>query len=385
MIKLNLDYSAWLVLEDGTCFEGYSVGASGCKTAEIVFNTAHSGYQEILTDPSYAGQIINFTYPHLGNTGINTDDDESNKIYALGMVAREITSIPSHYRQTSTLKDFLLKHAVLGISGVDTRMLTHLIRNKGVMRACLVADQPFDYQQALEKARTCLGVIDQNLAEKVTTPVSYFWHHPSVWHQSNNQKDIDKYRVVVYDFGVKRNILRLLVDCHCSVEVVPAQTSVQAVLAKNPEGVLLSNGPGDPQACTQIIDQVKQLILSGIPVFGICLGFQLLALAYGARVQKMKFGHRGANHPVKDLDNSRVWITSQNHGFMVDERTLPVHLIASHRSLFDGSLQGFRHQDHPVFGFQGHPEASPGPQEAKALFDDFTSLMQRYRSKRELH
>ena len=371
MIETDLRYSAWLVLEDGTCFEGYSIGVSGIASAEVVFNTSQTGYQEILTDPSYCQQLIAFSYPHIGNTGINADDQESLRVHARGVIVRDFVQQPSSHRSQSSLDDFLRQQGVIGIQGIDTRALTTLLRDKGTLKGCLVAGSAFDYEAALAQARACPGLQGQDLTAQVTTTHAYQWTQPS-WQKTQPNP---VYRVIAYDFGVKQNMLRLLVDRGCRVDVVPASTSVDSVLQKQPDGIFLSNGPGDPSGCTKIIEQLQRLMQTDIPIFGICLGYQLLTLACGGQTTKMKFGHHGANHPVKDFTSHRVWVTSQNHNFAVEETNLPEILQITQRSLFDDTIQGVRHQSKPFLGFQGHPEASPGPQDAQVLFDEFITLM----------
>lgn len=380
MIGLNLNHSAWLVLEDGTCFTGYSIGVSGCVTGEVVFNTSHSGYQEILTDPSYSKQIINFTYPHIGNTGINACDHESSQVYAAGLVVRERVDFSNHFLQEMPLKQFLTTQQVVGIAGVDTRHLTHILREKGAMKACLVAEQDFDFEKALEKAQQFSGLDGQDLASQVTSCKPYLWDKANPWSSAYKPAATPRYHIVVYDFGVKHNILRLFVERGCHVEVVPANTPATQVLAKNPDGIFLSNGPGDPKACLDILEHVKLLTYSDVPLFGICLGYQLLALALNAKTHKMKFGHHGGNHPVQDMRDHSVLVTSQNHGFAVDADSLPDTLEATHHSLFDGTLQGFRHRQKPILGFQGHPEASPGPHDAQGIFNEFMTLMEQHQT-----
>ena len=372
-----------LALEDGSSFPGESVGAAGDAVGEVIFNTAISGYQEILTDPSYCRQIVTFTHPHIGNVGINPEDEESRRIFADGLVIRDLSQISSNWRSKTTLGDYLKQHNTVAISGVDTRRLARYLRRKGAVNACLVAretaDTSIDTGEAVEKARAFAGLAGMDLTQEVTTTRPYVWREGGLYPPNNNQPPREcQFRVIAYDFGIKRNILRILVDLGCAVKVVPAQTPVRDTLAENPDGVFLSNGPGDPEACDYAIRAVGEMIGAGLPIFGICLGHQLLSLALGARTVKMKFGHHGANHPVQSLADGRVLITSQNHGFAVDEETLPDNLIATHRSLFDGSLQGVRHKHYPVFGFQGHPEASPGPHDMRPLFGHFIELMAKH-------
>ncbi len=363
---------ALLALADGTVFVGESIGAAGASQGELVFNTAMTGYQEILSDPSYASQIVTLTYPHIGNTGVNDEDMEAAAIHAAGLVVRDAPSRYSNYRGTGDLKGFLQQHGVVAIAGIDTRALTRRLREKGAQNAVIVAGEGAgDQAAAVAQARAFAGLDGLDLAKVVSTPQSYAWEE-GLW---ETKAPPPRYHVVAYDYGVKRNILRSLAQAGCRVTVVPAQTPAAQVLALQPEGVFLSNGPGDPKACNYAIDATRELVASGVPLFGICLGHQLLGLALGARTVKMKFGHHGANHPVLDIDSGRVLITSQNHGFAVDEASLPSCLRVTHRSLFDGSVQGLVHADRPVFSFQGHPEASPGPHDVWPLFARFTALM----------
>ena len=369
---------AVLALADGTIFRGLAIGASGLSVGEVVFNTALTGYQEILTDPSYARQIVTLTYPHIGNVGTNIDDEESDSIWSAGLVIRDLPLLASNFRSECSLDKYLKRHNILGISDVDTRKLTRLLRRTGAQSGCIMAGD-IDIDKAINAAREFSGLKGLDLAKEVTTSVAYSWSEHS-WdleegHRSQVLGD-KRYKVVAYDFGVKKNILRMLVDRNCDLQVVPAQTSSDDVLAMRPDGVFLSNGPGDPEPCDYAIEAIQALLEAGIPIFGICLGHQLLALASGAKTIKMKFGHHGANHPVDDIQNNVVMITSQNHGFAVDEQSLPENLIATHRSLFDGSLQGIHRTDKPAFSFQGHPEASPGPHDSAPLFDHFIDLME---------
>ncbi|QHG86938.1 glutamine-hydrolyzing carbamoyl-phosphate synthase small subunit [Xanthomonas sp. NCPPB 1638] len=366
---------AILVLEDGTVFEGESVGANGLSVGEVVFNTAMTGYQEVLTDPSYARQMVTLTYPHIGNTGFTDQDNEASKIWASGLIVRDVPRRPSSWRSQVALPEWLQARGVVAISGIDTRKLTRLLREKGAQNGALMAGE-IDIEKALEAARSFPGLKGMDLAKVVSTETSYTWQE--------GQLDLDadtfvraelKYNVVAYDYGVKLNILRMLAERGCDVTVVPARTPVAEVLAMNPDGVFLSNGPGDPEPCDYAIAAIKELIARKVPTFGICLGHQLLALAAGAKTLKMTTGHHGANHPVQDLDSGRVMITSQNHGFAVDESTLPANVRVTHRSLFDGTNQGIALTDAPAFSFQGHPEASPGPRDVGPLFDRFTALM----------
>jgi carbamoyl-phosphate synthase small subunit len=367
---------AILALEDGTLFQGCAIGIAGQAVGEVVFNTSMTGYQEITTDPSYCQQIVALTYPHIGNTGVNDADEESADIVISGLVIRDLPLLTSNFRAEATLQDYLQRRRVVGIADIDTRRLTRLLREKGAQNGCIWAGNDVDADAAVERARAFPGLKGLDLAREVTTAETYTWRQPT-W-SLDGKRDVPeaRFRVVAYDYGVKRNILRMLVDRGCDVTVVPAATSAADVLALKPDGVFLSNGPGDPEPCDYAITAIRSLLETDIPVFGICLGHQLLALASGAQTVKMKFGHHGANHPVVDIDSGRVMITSQNHGFAVDEQTLPANLKATHRSLFDGSLQGIHRTDKPAFSFQGHPEASPGPQDAAPLFDHFITLMQ---------
>jgi carbamoyl-phosphate synthase small subunit len=370
---------ALLALEDGSLFPGEAIGISGQAVGEVVFNTAMTGYQEILSDPSYARQIVTLTYPHIGNTGANSEDMEAGRVYATGLVIRDLPRLLSNWRSEQSLPELLRKHKVVGIAGIDTRRLTRLLREKGAQNGCIVgADEAgkIDKRAALVAARAFEGLKGMDLARVVTTKESYEWREGSwVLGQGHRENTAARFKVVAYDFGVKRNILRLLADRGCTVTVVPAKTRASHVLAMKPDGVFLSNGPGDPEPCTYAIEAIREIVAAGLPVFGICLGHQLLGLASGARTMKMKFGHHGANHPVQDLDSGRVMITSQNHGFAVDENTLPANLRVTHRSLFDGTIQGLARTDAPAFCFQGHPEASPGPHDVAPLFDRFIELM----------
>lgn len=367
---------AFLALEDGTVLQGRSVGVRGAAIGEVVFNTAMTGYQEILTDPSYARQIVTLTYPHIGNTGINPEDVEAPRLYASGLVVRDVPRQMSNWRASCSLPDYLAEHGVVAIADLDTRKLTRILRDKGAQRGCILADPDRSPEEAVAMARDCSGLAGLDLAQTVTTPEIYPWVEGS-WQLGSGfaTHATGRLHVVAYDFGVKRNILRLLVDQGCRLTVVPAKTPASEVLALQPDGVFLSNGPGDPEPCDYAIAAIKTLLEARIPVFGICLGHQLLALASGARTLKMKFGHHGANHPVQDLATGQVLITSQNHGFAVDEASLPPDLRATHRSLFDGSLQGVERTDCPAFSFQGHPEASPGPHDLKPLFERFVGMM----------
>ncbi len=374
--------SALLALEDGSLFWGQSIGVDGQTTGEVVFNTALTGYQEILTDPSYSRQIVTLTYPHIGNVGTNPDDEESGRIMAAGLVVRDVPRLHSNWRAQHSLQDYLSLNNLVGISDIDTRRLTRILREKGAQNGCIMAGSQIDEAAALAEARKFPGLKGMDLAKEVTTPRPYEWVQGS-WTLEEGIPEaphpIDeklRWRVVAYDYGIKRNILRMLVDRACQVAVVPAETPASEVLAMKPDGVFLSNGPGDPEPCDYAIAAIREIVDSGVPVFGICLGHQLLALASGATTVKMKFGHHGANHPVQDLETKRVMISSQNHGFAVDETTLPPTLKATHRSLFDGTLQGIHRTDRPAFSFQGHPEASPGPHDVAPVFDHFIELMQ---------
>ena len=369
---------AVLALEDGSLFRGESIGADGKSAGEVVFNTAITGYQEILTDPSYCRQIITLTYPHIGNVGVNPQDEESERIYASGLVVRDVPAVHSNFRAAGDLRAYLEDRGVVGIAGIDTRRLTRILRQKGAQNGCIVAGDDVSSDEALAEARAFPGLKGMDLAREVSVSRAYEWSE-GTWSLSAGYSEPGaasrRFSVVAYDFGIKRNILRMLTDRGCRVTVVPAQTPAEAVMAMNPDGVFLSNGPGDPEPCDYAIGAIRALLDSEIPLFGICLGLQLLGLAGGGRTSKMKFGHHGANHPVKDLESGQVLITSQNHGFAVDEDTLPNNIRTTHRSLFDGSLQGVHWADRPVFGFQGHPEASPGPHDIGGLFDHFVDLM----------
>ena len=368
---------AILVLEDGSVFHGQSIGATGHATGEVVFNTSMTGYQEILTDPSYSHQIVTLTYPHIGNVGVNAEDEESNAVHARGLVIRDLPLLHSNWRSEGSLTDYLTKHQIVAIADIDTRKLTRILREKGAQRGCIIAGSGVDEAAALGLAKKTVPLKGLDLAKKVSTEKAFGWTE-SVWQLNPKKEAIDKkpgFKVVAYDFGVKRNILRLLVASGCDVHVVPAETTASKVLAMSPDGVFLSNGPGDPEPCDYAINAIRALLDKKIPIFGICLGHQLLALASGASTVKMKFGHHGGNHPVQDLETQRVMITSQNHGFAVDAESLPDNLKPTHISLFDKSLQGIERTDCPAFGFQGHPEASPGPQDIVYLFDKFIDLM----------
>jgi carbamoyl-phosphate synthase small subunit len=371
-----LTQRAVLALEDGTVFHGRGIGAEGETTGEVVFNTAMTGYQEILTDPSYAGQLVTLTFPHIGNTGCNSVDEESAAPMAAGLIIRDLPLLASNWRNEETLDHYLQRNGIVAIADIDTRALTRILREKGAQGGCMIAGPRVDAKAALAKAGTFPGMAGADLAKVVSAQQSYEWTEGS-WDLDRvawNQPEI-QYHVVAYDFGVKRQILRMLADRGCRVTVVPAQTRAADVLALMPDGIFLSNGPGDPEPCTYAVEAISELIQTGLPLFGICLGHQLLALAAGAKTVKMKFGHHGANHPVQDLRTGQVFITSQNHGFAVDESSLPDHVSATHRSLFDGSLQGIELGKTRAFGFQGHPEASPGPHDIAPLFDHFIDLI----------
>lgn len=366
---------AILVLEDGSVFRGTAIGADGASSGEVVFNTSITGYQEILTDPSYAEQIVTLTYPHIGNVGTNSEDEECDRIWARGLVIRDLPLLASNFRSEQSLTEYLQQHNIVGIADIDTRRLTRLLRDKGAQNGCIMAGD-IDVAKAEAMAKAFPGLKGMDLAKEVTVSSSYRWEEGSWTLGAGHSKPTDHtFKVVAYDFGAKRNILRMLVDRGCDLTVVPAKTPAAEVLAMNPDGVFLSNGPGDPEPCDYAIAAITEILETDTPVFGICLGHQLLALASGAKTVKMKFGHHGGNHPVKDLDAGVVMITSQNHGFAVDEASLPDTLRATHKSLFDGSLQGIHRTDKPAFSFQGHPEASPGPHDAAPLFDHFVELM----------
>lgn len=371
---------AILALEDGTVFRGQSIGTVGQSVGEVVFNTAMTGYQEILTDPSYCRQIVTLTYPHIGNTGVNLEDDEAGAIYSAGLVIRDLPLQHSSFRADRSLRAYLEDRGVVAIAGIDTRQLTRTLRDTGAQAGCLMAGDDVDEDSALAAARAFPGIAGMDLAKVVGTVDSYTWTE-GVWALGSGHLEYaeGRFHVIAYDFGVKRNILRMLVERGCRVSVVPPTTDASAVLAMRPDGVFLSNGPGDPEPCDYAVSAIRDLLEVGIPIFGICLGHQLLALACGASTVKMKFGHHGANHPVQRLADGTVAITSQNHGFAVDESSLPNHVEASHRSLFDGSLQGIRCVDRPAFGFQGHPEASPGPHDTGVLFDQFIDEIKAYK------
>jgi len=377
-----LTENALLALEDGSLFYGTSIGIDGESIGEVVFNTSITGYQEILTDPSYYKQIVTLTHPHIGNVGTNSEDEESSQVFVSGLIIRDLPLVVSNWRATENLSDYLIRHKIVAIAGIDTRQLTRHLRKHGAMKACVVAGENIDAEKSVKTAKSFAGLVGMDLAKEVSTSSAYNWAD-GTWDIEGGIKPSSskkEWRVIAYDFGVKRNILRILADLGCEVKVVPAQTPANEVLAEKPDGVFLSNGPGDPDPCDYAITAIKEIINSGIPIFGICLGHQLLSLALGAKTSKMKFGHHGANHPVQSLDGGQVSITSQNHGFAVDEKTLPDSLRATHRSLFDDSLQGVHHNKLPVFGFQGHPEASPGPHDLKPLFNHFIELMQEHKT-----
>lgn len=378
---------AILVLEDGNVFRGISIGYEGTSVGEVVFNTALTGYQEILTDPSYASQMVTLTYPHIGSTGANTEDEECSQIFATGLIVKDVPTLHSNWRAEQSLPDYLESKKVVAIADIDTRRLTRILREKGAQRGCIIASfdadtADSDLDALIEKAKAeslaFPGLKGTDLAQVVTTNKTYTWDEGS-WDldpaKSAPVNKNAKYNVVAYDFGIKKNILRMLADRDCSITVVPAQTPAEDVLAMNPDGVFLSNGPGDPEPCDYAISAIQAILEQKVPTFGICLGHQLLGLASGAKTAKMKFGHHGANHPVQDLDTKKVMITSQNHGFAVDEASLPSNMEATHRSLFDGSLQGIKRTDCPAYSFQGHPEASPGPHDVAPIFDQFIQLM----------
>ncbi len=370
---------ALLALEDGNLFSGLAIGALGETVGEVVFNTAITGYQEILTDPSYARQIVTLTYPHIGNTGVNPEDEESTKIWAAGLIIRDIPTLASNWRMEQSLPSYLESRGIVAIAEIDTRRLTRILREKGALNGCIVTGSACESPEAaIAKARQFAGLTNMDLAKEVSTTQPYSFNEHS-WQFGSGYAAADseqpQFHVVAYDFGIKRNILHRLVDSRCRLTIVPAQTSAEAVMALRPDGVFLSNGPGDPAPCDYAIKAIQVFLEKNVPIFGICLGHQLLGLACGAKTVKMKFGHHGANHPVQDLRTQKVFISSQNHGFAVDEATLPSTLRPTHRSLFDGSLQGIEHVKKPAFSFQGHPEASPGPHEFSGLFDHFVDLM----------
>ncbi len=371
---------AVLALEDGTVFRGVSIGAAGTSTGEVVFNTAMTGYQEILTDPSYSRQIVTLTYPHIGNTGTNPDDHESSLVHAAGLVIRDLPLLHSSWRATESLPEFLRRRNTVAVAEIDTRKLTRILREKGAQAGCIASgDAALRPDLAIEAARRFPGLKGMDLAKVVCTDRAYQWNEGTNWslEQGPGRRAGQRLHVVAYDFGIKRNILRLLADHGCRMTVVPAQTSAADVMALAPDGIFLSNGPGDPEPCTYAIEATREFLANGTPIFGICLGHQILGLAVGAKTVKMKFGHHGANHPVLEIETGRVLITSQNHGFAVDETTLPPNVQVTHKSLFDGSLQGIACVDRPAFSFQGHPEASPGPRDLVPLFAQFVESMLR--------
>ena len=369
---------ALLVLEDGSLFHGESIGIEGQTSGEVVFNTSMTGYQEILTDPSYAQQIVTLTPSHVGNTGVNAEDVESKQVYASGLVIKNLPLLNSSWRSEQSLEDYLVSNKVVAIADIDTRRLTRILREKGAQNGCIIAGDNIDEAAALALAKQFPGLKGMDLAKEVTTAAQYAWSQSS-WElgegYSDREAKLQSYHVVAYDFGVKHNILRMLTERGCKVTVVPAQTPAADVLAMSPDGVFLSNGPGDPEPCDYAITAITEILEQSVPIFGICLGHQLLSLASGAKTMKMKFGHHGANHPVQNISSKEVMITSQNHGFAVDETSLPANLAPTHRSLFDGSLQGVSRTDKPAFSFQGHPEASPGPHDVAPLFDNFIEMM----------
>jgi carbamoyl-phosphate synthase small subunit len=373
-------HPAILALADGTVFRGISIGAAGKTSGEVVFNTAMTGYQEILTDPSYSRQIVTLTYPHIGNTGVNPEDVESSQIHAAGLIIRDLPLMMSNFRATQSLPDYLTSQSIVAIADIDTRKLTRLLREKGAQNGAIVAGEHATEGKALEFARSFPGLSGMDLAKVVSTKSSYEWTETE-WElgKGYGKQTAPKFHVVAFDYGVKYNILRMLAQRGCKVTVLPAQSTAADALALNPDGIFLSNGPGDPQPCDYAIAASRELIDKGLPTFGICLGHQIMALASGARTIKMKFGHHGANHPVQDLDTKKVMITSQNHGFAVDPSTLPSNCRVTHVSLFDGSLQGFERTDRPAFCFQGHPEASPGPHDIAPLFDRFVAMMEKHK------
>jgi len=375
---------ALLALADGTVFSGHSIGASGSTVGEVVFNTALTGYQEILTDPSYCRQIVTLTYPHIGNTGVNSEDIEAPRVHAAGLVIKDLPLRASNFRSSATLTQYLQRENTVAIAGIDTRRLTRRLRSSGAQNSCIVTFAPgarverSDLDAAVARARAVPSMNGLDLAQEVSVAAPYAWHDTE-WRLGSGYGRLEqpRFHVVAYDFGIKHNILRMLASRGCRVTVVPARTGAAEALALKPDGIFLSNGPGDPEPCDYAIRATRALVDQGLPTFGICLGHQIMALAAGAKTFKMKFGHHGANHPVKDLDSGRVSITSQNHGFAVDEATLPATLRPTHVSLFDGTLQGMARTDRPAFGFQGHPEASPGPHDIGYLFDRFVALMER--------
>ncbi len=373
-----MGHTALLALADGSLFYGDSIGVDGAAVGEVVFNTSMTGYQEILTDPSYCRQIITFTQPQIGNVGVNSEDMESARVYASGMIIKQAPHLPSNWRNEQSLTDYLVANEVVAIANIDTRRLTRLLRDQGAQSGCIVAGERPEAERALALARDFPGLKGMDLAREVTTAQNYRWQE-GVWSLGEGHRrpeTVRKKKVVAYDFGVKKNILRILCDLGCELDVAPATTSAQQTLSSAPDGVFLSNGPGDPEPCGYAINAIKEIVGAGIPTFGICLGHQLLGLACGAETVKMKFGHHGGNHPVQELATGRVMITSQNHGFTIAEDSIPDTLTVTHRSLFDDTVQGIHHRELPAFGFQGHPEASPGPHDLKPLFDHFMDLME---------
>ena len=373
-----MGHTALLALADGSLFYGDSIGVDGAAVGEVVFNTSMTGYQEILTDPSYCRQIITFTQPQIGNVGVNSEDMESARVYASGMIIKQAPHLPSNWRNEQSLTDYLVANEVVAIANIDTRRLTRLLRDQGAQSGCIVAGERPEAERALALARDFPGLKGMDLAREVTTAQNYRWQE-GVWSLGEGHRrpeTVRKKKVVAYDFGVKKNILRILCDLGCELDVAPATTSAQQTLSSAPDGVFLSNGPGDPEPCDYAINAIREIVDAGIPTFGICLGHQLLGLACGAETVKMKFGHHGGNHPVQELATGRVMITSQNHGFTVAEDSIPDTLTVTHRSLFDDTVQGIHHRELPAFGFQGHPEASPGPHDLKPLFDHFMDLME---------
>lgn len=368
--------TALLALEDGTVFHGESIGAVGQSVGEVVFNTAMTGYQEILTDPSYCRQIVTLTYPHIGNVGVNKADEESDQVFASGLIIRELSPMMSSWRGEEALDKYLERHNVVGLAGIDTRRLTRLLREKGAQKGCIVAGDNIDVEAAIAAAKAFAGLKGMDLAKVVSTKASYEWTE-SVWHIDNqSRKAQPRFHVVAYDYGIKKSIMRMLVERGCKLTVVPAQMPAEEVMKLNPDGIFLANGPGDPEPCDYAVNAIQYFLDKNLPIFGICLGHQLLALACGAKTVKMKFGHHGANHPVQELLAGLVMITSQNHSFSVDEASLPDTVETTHRSLFDGTLQGIHHKTKPAFSFQGHPEASPGSLDATPLFDHFIDLLE---------
>ena len=376
-----MNQGALLVLEDGTVFEGTSIGADGSSVGEVVFNTSITGYQEILTDPSYASQVVTLTYPHIGNVGVTSEDNESRSVFCAGLIIKNLPKVHSNWRAQQSLPEFLRLNGVIAISDIDTRKLTRLLRTHGAQNGCLMAGSAIDPELGLKNARKFPGLGGMDLAKVVSTTEAYRWNtgqSDGVWQLDSGhiRAPESRFKVVACDYGIKLNILRLLADRGCDITVVPAQTSAKDILSLQPDGVFLSNGPGDPEPCDYAIEAIQSVLENDVPVFGICLGHQLLSLASGARTEKMKFGHHGANHPVQDLDSGRVLITSQNHGFTVSEEGLPSNVRVTHRSLFDGTIQGIQRTDKLAFSFQGHPEASPGPRDINMLFDRFAEMMQ---------